>query len=293
MKLNNIDLNKLYVFHTVMKYGNYTAAAEKLNITKSAISQSISTLESQLNLQLFIRKGKKLLPSKAAQELFPKIDEYQNTITESINSLKSNKADLTGTVRIGAYLEFTKYKITDALKAFLDIHPNVQIKLRFDSPTRLQTLLEEDHIDLSFSIFPIKETKEIQSKKILKEELVLICPKSWQNKLTDLGSIISCPMIDYFEQNKTINNWIYFHFRKRLKRLPIKLYASTAEMVLESVKKEIGIGVVPHYLVDNDVQIVRPTEKQLTDYIWLNQFHGQYSNPAHEIFSTFITEWFN
>lgn len=292
MKLNNIDLNKLHVFHTVIKYSTYKAASEQLNITKSAISQSITSLEAQLGLQLFLRKGKKLIPSKSALDLYAQIDTYQTALLKTLASLKNNEQNIKGVVRIGAYLEFTKSQMTKPLKEFFILYPDVQVKLRFDSPTRLQSLLEDDHIDLSFSIFPVKGVKNIQSKKILKEELVLICPKGYTAKLSSPESIISQPLIEYFEQSQTVNKWLYCHFKKRYKKLPIKLFAASAEMVLESVKNGIGLGVVPHYLVDSDVQIVRPTENQLTDYIWLNQYKEQFSNPAHKAFSEFISQWF-
>lgn len=290
MKLNNIDLNKLKVLHAVIKNGSYAAASDKLNITKSAISQSISSLESQLGFQVFIRKGKKLIPTDAAYELYESIDLYQKDIESRLSSINKTKENISGTIRIGSYLEFAKSKLTDPIKSFLEKYPDVQIKFRFDSPTRLQKLLEDDYIDMAFSIYPVNGIKEITSQKVLKEELVLICPKSWSKRLKNLEDILKSPLVDYFEQSQALKKWIFCHYKKKYKKLPVSIYGATAEMVLDLVSKEMGIGVVPNYLVTSDVHVLRPTENQLIDYIWLNRYKEESENfETIKAFSDFVT----
>ena len=53
----------------VEKEGSMTAAAESLNLTQSALSHSMSKLENQLDVKIWQRKGRQLIPTQAGQHL--------------------------------------------------------------------------------------------------------------------------------------------------------------------------------------------------------------------------------
>lgn len=284
MKLNNIDLNKLNVFFQVMESGDYTGASAALNVTKSAVSQSITGLEAQIGVVLFLRKSRRLIPTPQAEELYLSFGEYQNKLLENIKKISVNTETAEGLIKVGSYLEFAKKELSPFLKSFLEEHSEVQIKLKFDSPTRLRELLEKNKIDLAFSIYPVKNVKGLSSEKILKEELVMICKKGQKNKFKKFDDFLNTSCVAYYSDQKSLKRWVSLHFGKRVKSFKVSLFAATAEMVLASVKEGVGIGVVPHYLVDKDVDVIRPTDKKLEDFIWLNHYKDQYVNSGHKAF---------
>jgi DNA-binding transcriptional LysR family regulator len=293
MKLNNIDLNKLNVFFKVMEMDGYAGASKELNVTKSAVSQSITSLEAHLGTALFLRKSKKLIPTSKARLLFKDLNNYQDRLLESLTALNDHKVEVSGLIKIGSYLEFAKKELSPFLKTFLSAHKKVQIKLKFESPSRLRELLETNKIDMAFSIYPVNNIKGITSKKILKEELVMICKKGHKKRFETLDDFLKASYVAYYSDQKSLKRWMTLHFSKRIKTFNSPLYAATSEMVVSAVKEGIGIGVVPDYLVDKDLEVLRPSNKKLEDYIWLNHYKDQFANSGHKAFVESIEKDFD
>ena len=270
MKLNNVDLNKLAVFCQVVESGNFRRAGEVLNVTPSALSQSIAQLEHALGFDLFDRVGRRLKATDKGVKLHREFRSSQASLVSALEDLTGGSEKVSGPLRVGAYLEFAKSRLAPQLARFTSAHPGVQVKMTFDSPSRLQKLLEEGHLDLCFSIYPAREKKRIRSEKIYQQELVLVSPPSLLPPQATFEEVMAAPIVDYYMSHQLIRRWIDLHFQKRPKQPPIRIFAATAEMVLALVQEGAGAGVVPAYLAKGrSVRVVRPTSKRLEDFIWL------------------------
>ena len=289
MKLNGFDLNKLVIFSAVAKHGGYRGASEELNLTRSAISQAITSLEDTLGKKLFNRVGVKLQLTESAQLFSKEILDYHQNLQSTLNTFIKKGAKVEGQLRIGAYLEFTKSKLMPVVEEYLSTFPGIQIKFFFDSPSRIQSLLENDRIDLSISVFPHKKSKSIESKKLYQEELVLIGRTDFVTHQPQKEILAKIPIIDYYPTHLLFKRWWYQQYSQHLKALNIVTYAATAEMVYEMVRRRLGIGVVPKYVFENmskneKVHIIQPTEKRLFDYVWISQFKDKNRSMAHSEF---------
>ncbi len=294
MILNNIDLNKLKVFHAVVKYGSFRSAGEELGLTRSAISQSISILESQVGVKLFQRKGRRLYPTEKAKQLAKDIEVSQQIIANSLSKISNEIEEGEGVVKLGCYYEFAKNILSHKIKDFSKGNPNSQFKFLFASPTRLQNYLENNRVDLTFSIYPHEGSSDIISKKIYQQELVLVAAQKMKAKVMNFSGLESVPIIDYYMSHKIMPKWIYRHYKKKPRNLNYRFYAASAEMVLKLIELEQGVGILPKYVFDehgsSSLKIIRPTSKKIIDYIWLNQYKNQFSNSAHKEFFKFVND---
>ncbi len=73
MSLSSIDLNLLFVLHTVLSERNVRRAAERLHVTPSAVSNALARLREALGDPLVTRKGRGIVPTPRAMELAPVI----------------------------------------------------------------------------------------------------------------------------------------------------------------------------------------------------------------------------
>lgn|GEM_PF-1932706 len=293
MKLNEIDLNKINVFCSVMKHQGYKGASEELNLTRSAISQSITSLEGMLSLSLFYRIGNRIIPTERALEFYNGILTYQigleKTLSQLSLKLESNKRK--GILRIGVYLEFAKSKLVPVVERFLTENPEAQIKFIFDSPSRIEKLLENNLLDLSISIFPHRGIKSIHSQILYQQELVMIGHKEILPDRFRKESFHIIPVIDYYQSHLLFKRWWKTHFNSSpSNKINPRVYAATAEMVIELVKRKLGVGVVPKYLVEGKlssmgIQIIQPSTKELIDFIWLNE---RVDRPLSALYSLFL-----
>jgi DNA-binding transcriptional LysR family regulator len=287
VKLNDLDLNKVAVFCDVVDAGNYRRAGEMLNVTPSALSQTIRQLEHSLGAPLFQRVGKRLVPNRTGLRLHHEFRRTNADFLRAIQGLADETHRVSGLLRVGAYLEFAKVRLTPLIRSFRDIYPATQFKFTFDSPSRLQHLLETGNLDVCFSIYPSVEARTIESRPIYHEELVLIAPKGRLPENPALERLLEVPVIDYFLNHQPIRRWLYLHYRKRPKKIPIVVYAASAEMVLAIVKEGAGLGVIPQFLLDQEipsVEVIRPSTRKCLDHIWLLERKSVKRSTIHDAF---------
>ena len=74
MNLSGFDINLFLVLHSVLKERSATRAAKRLNVTQSAVSNSLTRLRALLNDPLVVRSGRGLIPTPRANELLPFLD---------------------------------------------------------------------------------------------------------------------------------------------------------------------------------------------------------------------------
>lgn len=124
-----MDWDKLRIFHIVAQAGSFTHAGERLNLSQSAISRQISTLEQDLGLKLFTRHARGLvltaegeLLNKTALGVFSQIASTQNRLLESKNEAK-------GELRVACSIAFGSVWLPKRLKIFTDMYPQINVCL--------------------------------------------------------------------------------------------------------------------------------------------------------------------
>jgi len=297
VNLNNVDFNKLAVFTKIVEAGNYRLAAEALNVTPSALSQTISTLESSLGFPLFHRVGRRLVLTTAGDKIQQEFNAYHRDFIEKLFRIANRENQVTGLIRIGAYLEFAKLRLAPVLMSFQKKYPDVQVKLVFDTPSRLHRLLETNKLDLCFSIYPEHDSRSILSRPIYNQELVLVAPPKMLKEKPSFSEIMAVPMVEYYFNHQPIRRWLSLHYNKKPKQLPIRTFAATAEMVFALIQQGLGIGVVPEYLLHSQnknvaLTVCRPTGKKLNDHIWILRLKNRSESKALRAFSDEIENFF-
>lgn len=289
MNLNNLDFNKLAVFSKIVEAGNYRLASEMLNVTPSALSQTISSLEYSLGISLFHRFGKRLVVTEEGEKIHLEFQRYRDGFTQALSRMAGKDHQLSGLIRVGAYLEFAKFQLAPLLAHFQNLYPDIQVKLVFDTPSRLHRLLDANKLDVCFSIYPERESKVIQSKPIYQEELLLVAPQGVLSEKPRYEEVLSAPMIEYYFNHQPIRRWLMLHYKKKPKHLPIRTFGATAEMVLALIQEGLGIGMVPEYLIKSKpprvLSICRPTSRKLMDHIWMLQLKKRTPFLALEAFT--------
>jgi DNA-binding transcriptional LysR family regulator len=140
-----MNLTRLEAFVTVCDLGSFTAAAERLAITKSAVSQHVATLERELGVQLLHRSTRRLATTEAGSAL---LDEGR-ALLEQARQLsvraRGEAAQLTGVLRLTSAEDMASY-VAPLIAEYLRLHPGMQVEYR--PSDRLLDLVDEG-MDLS------------------------------------------------------------------------------------------------------------------------------------------------
>lgn len=285
MKLNDLDLNKLHVFLAVADLGGISAAARRLGRTRSAVSQSVSSLEGSLRVALFDRVGKRMLLTRPGRRLHEQAREYQRGLERVVDELSDESGEVHGLVRIGLFLGFPRVRFAAFLTRFRAKHPRATVRIVFAPQDDLQRRLLANRLDYTLSFHSPESGARLEATRLFEQKLVLVSGGRWFRRGFDAAELPHVPVIDYYQSDPLIERWLAHHVGADAPRPDVQIWAATTDMVLELVLGGAGVGVVPDSLVAPYVKrrrlrVLSARPHELTDFIWLNEPRGAYRDAT-------------
>lgn len=199
---DSMDFKQLNAFLTISKLQSFTKAAEVLGYAQSSVTTQIKLLESELEVKLFERIGKNVTLTHEGKKLLP----YAKQIIKLSSDIKNtvfNKETPSGTLTIGAAESLCVLRLPEILKEYKKLYPEVEVSLKFGSCADFRYFLNDNIIDVAFSLGVKIDSKEFISDIEIPEPMVLlaypghplinkksILPKDIENKplvLTEMG----------------------------------------------------------------------------------------------------------
>ncbi|MHC4732541.1 MAG: LysR family transcriptional regulator, partial [Planctomycetota bacterium] len=279
MSVNDVDLNKLRVFLAVVEQGGVTGAAKRLALTRSAISQSLSSLEGALDLSLFDRVGKRLLLKREGQLLLERFREHQSALRRTLDEIDDARTHVVGPIRVGLFLGFPRVKLGRFLAAFSARHAGAHVRVRYAPQEDLDARLLGNQLDFVFSFQSrAGSSPRITSTRLFEQELVLVGNRRFFPAGFDLEALLRTPVVDYYRSDPLIDRFLSHHYGPpaAARRPQVRVWAATTDLVLELLLHRTGIGVLPREVAEPWIRrrrLVRfdPGRPALTDFIWLNE----------------------
>jgi len=127
-----MDWDKLKIFHAVAEAGSFTSATVILNISQSAISRQIQSLEEELKVKLFERHARGLTLTENGEYVYKTAHEVITKLKEIETSLGDQKNKPTGKLTITTVRSFGTHWLTPRIQEFMNLNPEIEIELIFD-----------------------------------------------------------------------------------------------------------------------------------------------------------------
>ncbi len=241
----NFELYKIFYYSA--RALNFSKAAIELHVTQSAVSQAIKSLETQLGVALFSRQGRHVKLTYEGEILYQHIEKAFNFIKSAENSIRSIKSLDEGTVFIGASDTITRYFLISKIKAFHALYPKVKIAINNRPSPRSVALLQNGEIDIAvINVNPTVEYDGLDMLPIAEIENAFICAAS-RTDLTEmpqsLETISEHPLV-CLEQKSTTRTVLETYYKAHGVPLKPAFEFGSLEVILESVKSDMGIGFV-------------------------------------------------
>jgi len=256
--------NQLDAFYMVAQTLNFSRAAERLNITQSALSQRILTLEEELGLTLFIRERAGIQLTEAALSLLRYCQNRSCLEEELLSEIQpGTPGSLSGAVRIAGFSSVTRSVILPSLANLLRNHSKLKVEVLTREIGDLTPLLKRGEVDFiaidqdlkqegfEGSLIGYEEYVHVRSKKFSADEIFL----------------------DNDPNDKTTKSYFQLSskdFTKLKRRYLDDIYG-----LIDGVRLGLGEAVLPRHLLRdlNDLVIVNPkTVLKIPVYI---QYHSQ------------------
>jgi len=127
-----MDWDKLKIFHAVAESGNFTKATFSLNLSQSAISRQIQSLELELKTQLFERHARGLSLTENGEYLFKTAHEVISKLKDVESTLMDKKDKPSGKLTVTTVVSFGTTWLTPRIQEFMKLNPEIEIELIFD-----------------------------------------------------------------------------------------------------------------------------------------------------------------
>jgi DNA-binding transcriptional LysR family regulator len=158
-----MDWDKLKIFHAVAEAGNFTKATYSLNLSQSAISRQIQSLELELKTQLFERHARGLSLTDNGQYLFKTAHEVISKLKDVESTLTDKKDKIIGKLTVTTVVSFGTTWLTPRIQEFMKLNPKVEIELVFDDK---ELDLSTRQADIGIWMRRPKQLNHIQKKLI-------------------------------------------------------------------------------------------------------------------------------
>jgi len=140
---------ELQVFLAAAEEQNFSAAARKLHLSQSAVSQQIQSLEKRLQLELFQRDGGQITLTEDGRALVPMARQLVHLSTQIEESMAARRGMVAGHLVIGCTSTPGKYTLPWLAGAFCEQYPQVQVSVEVIKRADLVRKLEQQETGLS------------------------------------------------------------------------------------------------------------------------------------------------
>jgi DNA-binding transcriptional LysR family regulator len=124
-----MDWDKLKIFHAVTQAGSFTKAADILNLSQSAISRQIQSLEHELKTHLFERHARGLSLTDNGEILFKTANEVISKIKDVESNLIDKKDKPSGKIVVTTVVGFGGIWLTPRIQEFMEKNPDIEVEL--------------------------------------------------------------------------------------------------------------------------------------------------------------------
>ncbi|HEV7306816.1 LysR family transcriptional regulator [Ensifer sp.] len=179
-------LGGISAFVEAAEAGGFSAAAERLNLSRSAVGKAIAKLEQRLGVRLFHRTTRTQSLTAEGQLFYESCLRALSEIRTGEALLESGKQEIRGRLRISMPVVFGRQCIMPLLSDLLEQHPQLELDVNF-SDRRVD--LVEDGFDLAIRTGPLPDDPGLMTRKIADQKMTVCASPAYLGKHGTPGSI--------------------------------------------------------------------------------------------------------
>lgn len=252
--MSDLNYHHLRYFRAVAHDGNLTRAAERLNLSQSALSIQIKQLEERLGHQLFERRGRQLYLTEAGRIALDHADTIFSTGEELLETLRQTGAARRA-IRIGALATLSRNFQMEFVRPLIG-RPDVELILRSGSTAELLGALETLNLDIVLLTQPpvADAVTPFVSDHLSQQRVALIGAPELAVEKQDLATMLSRhPMI-----LPTMESGVRLQFEALAARLGVtpQVAAEVEDMAMMRLlaRSGLGLAVMPPIVVQQELQ---------------------------------------
>lgn len=235
------------IFHAVMKRGSFVGAAGELGISGAAVSKQIKKLEQRLNIVLFYRTTRSVVPTEAARRLDDLLQRGRDEFGLLLDQLGDAQLRPSGRLRVNVPMSFGELFLRRPIAIYAKQYPDVVVDVDFDDR---RVHLVEDGYDLVVRIGVLEDSGLI-ARRVGDCPLYMcaapqfVATHGTPRKPVDITSL---PAVIY-SLGSAASSWTCRNMAGDQTTVALRpaLYANSAGMMLDACIEGVGVAVLPHF----------------------------------------------
>ncbi len=249
-----MQIESLKVFCDLAETESFTKAAQINNVTQSAVSQQISSLERIFKALLIERSKKRFRLTREGQVLYEHSKQVIQTYDQLHSRLQEIKEIISGTIRVATIYSIGLHDLPPYIKKFLKSYPTVNVHVEYRRANQVYEDVIGNVVDLGLVAYPVKDSK-LEVVPLCKDELVLICHPNHpfaKNKTVKLKSLSGQNFIG-FEPDIPTRKALDKILKEHGVHVHHVMEFDNIETVKRAVEIDAGVAVVPQNTVIQEV----------------------------------------
>ena len=247
------NLRRLAYFAAVVETGSFTAAADRLGMTKSVVSQQVARLEREFRTSLLVRTTRKVQATEIGQAFYLRCAVILREAEQAFDGLADSAATPAGMLRLTAPHDYGVDVVVPAIAAFTERYPACKV----DAVLSDQTLdIMSGNIEVAIRVGWLAETS-LQARKIGTFRQLLVAAPSMTDRAARLVSPRDVAQLPFIA-NTALKEPLKWSFaRSRAERQSVTaqaaIFLDTTLAVREAVRRGAGVSVLPDYAIAADL----------------------------------------
>ena len=288
-----MTLNQLGYFYQAAVLQHFNQAAEKMNISEPSLSRSISSLEDELGVTLFEKRGRNVILTKAGEIFLEQATQILDDVKRAENKMHHLATD-GGHIDIAYVSPLAREYIPRTVRNFLSLEQNKNITFNFNQDITSVNIegLKKGAYDLIFGSYSANEPN-IEFVPIIKQEIVAILPIG--HPLSRKEAVEATDFADYQVLGYSRHSGLGKYTRSFFKEhgiAPNFICESPDENGIASlVAQGFGIALVADVdTIYRDEICIRPliSSESFSHTVYMGYMRGKYQLPAVQRFIAFV-----
>lgn len=173
-----MNTKQLTYLLTIATEQNISHAAEKLFISRPALNNFLTGLESELGVSLFKRVNRKMLPTHAGEVYIENARRMLDLEKQTAKRMDEIRGCTSGELSLGVTVGGGARMFSHVFPEFHRRYPNFSVNLRENNIRHLDALILEGQIDLAVSGYPDTPNPQLEYIDIVQDEVLLALPRN-------------------------------------------------------------------------------------------------------------------
>ncbi|QXH76947.1 LysR family transcriptional regulator [Pseudomonas salmasensis] len=243
------------LFLQIVESGNLTEAAERLNLTRSAVGKGLARLEARLGTCLLQRSTRRQRLTEDGQAYYEHCLRALAELEAAESVLESGRQQPRGRLRVSVPLAFGHHYAAPALWALMDSYPELEIDLCFSD--RMIDLVQEG-FDIAVRIGPLPDTDRLSARRLGQQVMGLAASPVYLQRKGAIESI----------EDLAVHRGIAYRSNTTQRsRLASPLIVDDLQAVADAAIAGVGLAWLPswliaHYALRGQLQAVLPSYRE-------------------------------